>query len=106
MKTLISKANSTQSYFNDYIEKIEYVKSTGEYTSYSSKFTPENIEVFEDTIKTMNQDIYKDSRILAEELPKLQAMNNRLVKGGVPIEFEEEKYNLSARFIYIFSHAN
>jgi hypothetical protein len=91
--TLGSKVKGLLDYFDKSVEKIEYSESTGNFNLVTPKLSPEERTIFDSYIETKDKEIYKDFRYLAEELPKLQAMNSRLIKGGVPIAFDEKCYN-------------
>jgi hypothetical protein len=91
--TLTSKAKQAERYFNNMVDKVEYSKSTGNCNLITIDIGPEGKKVFENILHNMTEEIYKDSRTLAEELPKLQIINSRLTKAGAPLDFDDKHYN-------------
>lgn len=106
MQTLISKGDHAIKYFDGLVDRVEYSTSARTFSYDVPDFTPENRKIFDEVIQTMKDDVYKDTRTLAEELPKIQAINSRLVKSGSDIGFNSQQYNYFAQIIYKFSSSN
>jgi hypothetical protein len=101
-----AKAAHASSHFMDYVERIDFQRSTGQVDLITkSNYTDTDVSAADAVMKSMTEDIEQDKKFLAEELPKVQALNSRLCKesGGKFNQFFGDYYQQSAHTIFRFS---